>query len=701
MLDLGQVVADRYEIVERLGMGGMAIVYKAKDRKLDRFVTFKVMREEFSSDEEFLSRFQVEARAAARLNHQNIVNVYDVGRDGDVNYIVMEFIDGVTLKDLILKRAPFNNDEILGVAIQISTALEEAHKNNIVHRDIKPQNIMVTSSGVLKVTDFGIARASSASTMTAGSGTMGSVHYFSPEQARGGFVDYRSDIYSLGIIMFEMSTAQLPYDGDNPVAVALKHISDELPSIRILNEKISESTVEIIIKATQKNTRDRYQSAQELSLDLKRALTHESGEYVQRVENVYNQPTIRLTSEEIALINESARKNSKLTQKPKINKRIDTEEIEMVDNDSDFNESGNNIDKDTEKKVVIAATLVSLLIIAIIVAVAVNFYSKRFFPTKPSAVTEVSVPDLFELSFDDAAKKLAEIGLFINETGKVYDDSTASGLIVSQDKSAGSKIPIKDVVSVVVSLGTDKIEVPDFVNKSLEAVNELLTTNDIPFDIIEEYEYSDKIPIFVVISQEPKSGSKLSASEPIKLLISQGPEPTMIKVPNVLGSSEADAINKLQGIGLVISSVSKAPSSTYSEGLISSQSIAANREVLRGTQIELTVSSGKSSATSSPSPAPNSSSAPPTPTPKAVPTKIVKVLKVDPVIPPGYESVLLKILRQTEDGSISEFFNQPVKVSDFPKVFQIEGTGKAEYLVYIDDEFQGNKTVDFSEADEE
>lgn len=273
LLNPGSVLGDRYEIIEKIGSGGMAVVYRGKDKKLDRYVTIKVLREEFIGDEEFIERFRSEACSAARLSHPNIVRVYDVGEDGEINYIVMEYIHGDTLKTAIRKKAPFDSRSIINVAIQIASALSQAHKAHIVHRDIKPQNILVGTDGVVKVTDFGIARAARATTMTTTANAAGSVHYFSPEQARGGYVDEKSDIYSLGITMFEMITGVLPFQGNNSVSIALKHINEELPDIRQYNPNCTPSLEGIIKKATMKKADERYASIDLMLADLMRART--------------------------------------------------------------------------------------------------------------------------------------------------------------------------------------------------------------------------------------------------------------------------------------------------------------------------------------------------------------------------------------------------------------------------------------------
>jgi len=292
----GQIVAERYEIDDVIGSGGMSVVYRAHDKRLDRYVTLKVLKEDYLADDNLIERFPKEARAAAALSHQNIVGIYDHGRDGDIMYIVLEYIDGASLKELINKKSPFDDETNLGVAIQISEGLSEAHANNIIHLDIKPQNILITTSSIVKVADFGIARAAKSVTLNAAAGSMGSVHYFSPEQARGGYIDQKSDIYSLGIVMFEMATGRLPFEGDNEVSVALQHINDPLPEILRFNPNVSESVVRIINKATEKSASKRYQHIDDMTEDLKRALTDASGDFV-NTEKPDDQPTRTITKE--------------------------------------------------------------------------------------------------------------------------------------------------------------------------------------------------------------------------------------------------------------------------------------------------------------------------------------------------------------------------------------------------------------------
>ncbi|MCL1861967.1 MAG: protein kinase, partial [Defluviitaleaceae bacterium] len=294
-LKAGHMVAERYEIDDTIGSGGMSVVYRAHDTRLDRYVTLKVLKEEYLTDESLMERFPKEARAAAALNHQNISSIFDHGRDGDILYIVLEYVDGKSLKELITKKAPFDDETTLGVTIQVAEGLAEAHSNGIIHLDIKPQNILISNASIVKVTDFGIARAAKNVTLNAGAGSMGSVHYFSPEQARGGYIDHKSDIYSLGIVMYEMATGTLPFEGESEVSIALQHINAPLPDILSINPKLSESMVKIIQKATEKSPSKRYQEIDDMTEDLKRALTDASGTFVSEEEDGSDAETRRIS----------------------------------------------------------------------------------------------------------------------------------------------------------------------------------------------------------------------------------------------------------------------------------------------------------------------------------------------------------------------------------------------------------------------
>lgn len=674
ILNSGDIISNRYEILEKLGSGGMAIVYKAKDKKLDRLVTFKVMREEFTSDDEFIGRFRIEAQAAACLTNSNIVNVYDIGQEESIYYIVMEYIDGITLKELIKKRAPFENEEALGVAIQIANALATAHKNNIIHRDIKPQNILVTNLGTVKVTDFGIARAVSSNTVTAdGSNTMGSVHYFSPEQARGGYTDFKSDIYSLGIVLFEMATGMLPFTGDSPVNIALKHINEPLPDIKAINPNVSESIVNIVTKATEKLSSRRYPSISEMSDDLKRAITNSSGDFINRNENIEEYPTLKFTELEIKEI----KKERKLYQNKSQIDIMDTGKEQGID--EDFNDKD---EKSKELKVIIGAIVTSIIIIGLITYVGLKFL-------QPSTSKYIDVPTLEGKTLEDAEKIAKELSFKIDVT-EVYDDEVPEGEIISQEPKELEKIHPGDIIYVNLSLGTDKIEVPDFTLMSMDEVYKQF--DDYKLDIREVPEFSDDIPKLTVIKQEPSKGEMVAPYSELTLYVSQGKKVEMVTVPDIRGKREAEAIQELQKLGIPVGARGKVESTRIEEGRVVSQSMSPGTSIARGSQsITFDISTGSPEPTPSPTPEPT--------------TEVKKILPVElSNIPQDLDTFHLRILEISSKGSIV-FVDMETTRDNYPKEFEVKGKGTVLYSVTIIDPntgtqyYQGESTIEFDEGD--
>lgn len=537
IIDPNTTIAERYTILEKIGVGGMAVVYKAKDEKLNRFVTFKVLKEEHIENDEFISRFAVEAQAAARLSHPNIVNVYDVGNEGNIHYIVMEYIDGITLKELINKKAPFDNQEALSVAIQIASALEEAHKNNIVHRDIKPHNILVTRDGDIKVTDFGIARAATSTTVTVES--MGSVHYFSPEQARGGFVDAKSDIYSLGIVLFEMVTGRLPFQGDTPVALAMKHLREPIPDARRINTDVSESVYKIIIKATQKSSAKRYQTVEEMNKDLKRATKNETGDFVVFEEEDVTSQTIRVTGEEL----DEIKKQSKNIDSD----YDDYDEYESYDRYSVKSKKSTAYasDRKKDRQIVFAAVATALTLIVLITVIVFVFVLPK--------EEDVTVPDFIDKTWDEALKLAEEKQIYIkpdNENPEEYSDSIEKDHILDQNIQKGDTVKIGDTIYLVMSLGSDKIKVPNVVGHSLDEATAEFKDKKIKWE--EKYDYSDDVKKDYVIRQEPESGEEISADSKVIVYISRGKESEAISVPDVIGYTEAAAKRELSRVGFEV-----------------------------------------------------------------------------------------------------------------------------------------------------
>jgi serine/threonine-protein kinase len=539
-LEPGRVIGGRYTVAERIGMGGMAVVYRALDTKLNRAVTLKVMREEHMADQEFIARFQKEAHAAASLSNACIVNVYDVGQEDSMHYIVMEYVEGMTLKELIQEKAPLSNKETASIAEQIAQALSAAHKKGIVHRDIKPQNILVTPQGVVKVTDFGIARAVDGGTITTGPETMGSVHYFSPEQARGGYVDHRSDIYSLGIVMYEMATGRLPFEGDTSVAVAMKHLSEPLPDMREINPIISEKLERIIRKAAEKSTASRYGSADELLEDL---------------------------------WEDSRRRKPASSSRPKDSYKLDAKD---------------------DRKVVAAAIATAFAIIALITFLGWWIIEKN----KP---VQVSAPNVAGLTLERASLRAEELGLVLVPDLK-FDEVVEEGLVISQVEPPGAKLAQGSALHVMVSRGSNMVIMPDVINKTSEEAASILDEHGI--GLSEVTEFSETVVAGHVISQEPAPGEKMDPDTVATLFVSLGPAIKTAIVPNMVEMTESEAIEALQSRGIAVGLSTRAPHDTIPSGRIISQTIKEGTVIVQGgAEVSYVISSGPASGpTATPAP---------------------------------------------------------------------------------------------------
>ena len=659
----GAIISNRYEIIEQIGSGGMSIVYKARDRKLGRVVAIKILRAEYVKDMEFIKRFDIEARSAASLIHANIVNVYDVGHENSLHYIVMEYVDGVTLKELIKEHAPFDNDEILGVAIQIASALGHAHKNNIVHRDIKPQNILVMPKGIIKVADFGIAKASSAKTITVANNAMGSVHYFSPEQAKGGYVSFKSDIYSLGLVIFEMATGKLPFDGDTPVAVAIKQINEELPSIKKFNDNISDRIEKIVSRATEKFASRRYENIEKMENDLKRALANENringinpddnnkknNDNDDDLDSTENFATIKLNEDDIYKIKKEAGNKNKIE-------------------DYDDYDPENELKQMKKEKIVIRAAFITAGILIFLI----SFLGyKIFFSHKP-----VPVPDLVNKSFEEAEEIVKKIGVKIKNSGSEYNNNIEKDKIFAQNYTEGDNLYKGDVIDVKLSLGTKKIYMPDVRNKDLFDAYNLLQS----FNVKEIYEYSESVPNNIVIKQEPSFNELIEENSEVVLYISKGKEIKNVYVPNLIGLSEANAKIKLKDLNLVVGSISKSESEKYAEGIVMGQSITGGKEVAEESIVNLIVSSGVKNKKVNVSPNNNDSNKNNNKNEQKINTPEkeekkeedeTKVLIVDPVnIPSDADKVKIKILKVNADTA-DNFYESEVEINKLPLKFNI------------------------------
>ncbi len=555
----GKILGNRYEIIQKIGNGGMAIVYKARDLTLNRYVAVKVLRDEFTTDEEFIKRFETEAQSAARLIHPNIVSIYDVGVDNNLTYyIVMELIQGKTLKEIIIQeQGPLPWKWSINVSIQIASALEMAHKNNIIHRDIKPHNIIITEDGVAKVTDFGIAKAVSNSTITAFGKTIGSVHYFSPEHARGGYTDAKSDIYSLGVVMYEMVTGKVPFDADTPVSIALKHMQEEPVEPQEINPNIPDAVNKIIMKALQKEPALRYQTATEMLQDLKMSLKDPSGDFV-------DQGGIDPTS---------------------VTRKIDLDEYENIQNkktrNSENNKKENKLKKfiKSHKKLSIFIGLILLFIIAFGGTLGILNL------TNPA---EVQIPNLVGMSKEEAQADAEEAKLKFEVANEEYNAEVPEGFVISQDPKYIENYNVKEgsTVTVVVSKGTEKTKVPNVEGKEEEEAIKLIEEAKLKAEVIEET--SKTVEEGHVISQETEPDTEVSAGDTVKIHVSTGTGIKQVTVQNVVGQTEANAKATLEGQGLKVT-VTNEEDTSKDNGVVLKQSIDSGKTVNEGTAITITV----------------------------------------------------------------------------------------------------------------
>ncbi len=551
----GKILGNRYEIIEKVGNGGMATVYKAEDKVLKRNVAVKVLKDEFTTDEEFIKRFEIEAQSAARLTHPNIVSIYDVGSEDNLYYIVMELIRGKTLKEIIVEeRGPLPWKWSVNVAIQIASALEMAHKNNIIHRDIKPHNIIITEDGIAKVTDFGIAKAVSNSTITAFGTTIGSVHYFSPEHARGGFTDAKSDLYSLGVVMYEMVTGRVPFDADTPVSVALKHMQEEPEEPIELNPNLPSAVNRIIMKALKKDTTLRYQSATDMLADLRQALKNPNGDFVED-------------------------KNYDATARTQ---KINTDLYgNVVEDDNQKRGKKNNKFVAFIKRHKVFSTLIGLILLF---AISLGGTLAYLNITNPA---EVELPELVGMSKEEAQKTAEDLKLVFEVSSEEYNKDVPEGYVISQDPTYIADYNVKEgsTVKVVISKGQEKTTVPKVVGMTRQEAVDALEEANLKAEIVEET--SRTVEEGYVISQEVEAESEAYAGDTIKIHVSTGTGIKQVTVQNVVGQTEADAKSTLEGQGLKVT-VNYAEA-TSNDGKVTAQSVAGGTTVDEGTTVTLTV----------------------------------------------------------------------------------------------------------------
>ena len=628
MIKTGTILGDRYEILEKIGTGGMAEVFKGKDHKLNRYVAVKVLKEEFRDNDGFVKKFKEEAQAAAGLAHPNIVNVYDVGDENGIYYIVMELVEGITLKNYIERKGRLTIKEATSIAIQVSAGLEVAHNNHIVHRDIKPQNIIISREGKVKVTDFGIAKATTSQTTT--SSAMGSVHYASPEQARGGYVDHRRDIYSLGIVMYEMVTGRVPFDGETAVTVAVKHLQEQMVPPSKYCPEIPYSLEQIIKKCTEKSPDRRYQDIGDLMADLKQSLVDPDGDFVQMVDLDEQAKTVIMTKGTTSKVKESRRVNLSKDED-------EDEDDEEEDEDSEDDEDDEELSPTVERAMTIAGVVLAVIIVIIMLLLfskVLGIGKKSNTDTSDSQQTEqsadeeddsssasqgntVNMPSLLGKTYAEARTVLEELGLKIERGESEKSNQYSAGQIIAQSEESGNSVKVGTTVTVTLAAagstassdGTSstgsttsgttttttnsKVTVPPVVGKDENAAKSAITAAGLTVGTVSEAS-SDTVESGLVISQSPSANSETESNGKVNIVLSSGPNKK--KVTDVIGHESSRAQSELAGDGFKVE-VKETYSDDMRAGLVVSTSPDRGSYVQPGSTVTITVSKGREQVT--------------------------------------------------------------------------------------------------------
>ena len=642
MLKPGTILDERYEIIDVVGTGGMSTVYRAKDHRLKRYVAVKVLKTEYSNDANFVSKFRVEAQASAGLTHPNIVSVYDVCEDNGRYFIVMELVEGITLKEYINLNGRLTMDQALDFSMQIASGLEAAHEHHVIHRDIKPQNIIVSKNGNLKVTDFGIAKAATSNTMsTAG---MGSVHYISPEQARGGYSDERSDIYSMGITMYEMVTGRVPFEGDTNVAIALMHIQNEIIPPRELYPDIYSSFEKIIMKATQKKPERRYLTAAALIADLKRVKANPNIDIIVAPAATPNGPTQQFTDSDFQKIKtevelhpvQPGQTSAVTPDRERLNRLINEAEeddygyeeevrqpqprrqsVKKVPDEDDYGydydyqeqpqEEEEDVDPKLAKAVMIGGIAAAVIIFVIVFIVIGNVMGWFKFGKSEDKTTVADTStgtattqekqevvremiDVVGLRDRAAEKSLKDAGFFNIKIETVNDDKVQAEYVISQNYKKGDKLPESTEIVITVSLGAEEVTVPDVSTYTDEQATQVL--KEAGFEVLHSYEFSDTVEKDKIIKTNPEKNTKAAKGSKVTLVVSNGKEVKTVKVPKVTGISESAATSSLSAVNLSVGNVTHENSDDVESGLVIRQSQPEGTEVEEGTKIDIVISEG-------------------------------------------------------------------------------------------------------------
>lgn len=577
MLTKGSYLADRYEILDKIGTGGMSDVYKAMDHILGREVAVKVLKQEFAEDVTFVTKFRSEAQSAAGLEHPNIVNIYDVGSENGMYYIVMEYVEGITLKTYIEKKGQLNFKEAISIAIQVGRGIEAAHNKGIIHRDIKPQNIIISTEGKVKVTDFGIARATSSNTIHAD--VMGSVHYASPEQARNGYVDGKSDIYSLGIVMYEMVTGRVPFDGDTTVAVALQHLQEEMVAPSAYAPELPISLEKIILKCTMKSPDRRYAAIEDLLLDLKKALVSPNEDFVTMGSAEEVEKTRVISPEEQEQIKEGLAGDA-------------DEDDELMDDEDDEDEGP--VNPKLDKAITIMGIAAAVIIIAIVIYIVGSFFGLFKFGTKKNdtkdkdsktQAEQVEMIKVLGMTEDEASSALKKAGVSYEIVYESSDDAE-EGEVIKQSVKEGEKVSSTEKVKITVCKEGD-LEIPSVVG--MDGDSAIQTLKDKGFKANRTFEYSADVAEGQVISQTPTGVGK--KGDTVTIVVSAGIQ--SVQVPSLANKTQQEAANELAAVGLQVGNVTTEYSDNYAAGRVIRQSVTQGKTVDAGTAVDLVISDGK------------------------------------------------------------------------------------------------------------
>ena len=674
---VGKILGDRYEIIEEIGNGGMAIVYKAKCRKLNRVVAIKVLKDEYKVDEEFVKKFNRESQAAASLSHPNIVSVYDVGHDDGIYYIVMELVEGVNLKDYILKNPKMDWRVALKYSMQICSALAHAHRNGIIHRDIKPHNIILSKDGNCKVTDFGIAFVNNMNeTKKIDEGILGSVHYISPEHAKGVITDERSDIYSLGVTMYEMLTGVLPFDSDNAVSVAVMHINSDPKPIKDINIAVPLTLVQIVKKAMSKDILGRYQSANEMYKDLYE-LSNEPDVFVLAKEEPSDLGVTKVISKEETEEIKNKIQNGEKEIVISIDKtpQKKEEEKETVQENKKakkgFFKDLFKAENKKDKVAIISALAVSVILIGMVLTFAVGILAPGIFNFGSN--DEYKIPKFVGSNIEDIKEEYKDIDIEFIISEEQFNDEYNEGIIITQNPDEGMNVKLPVKVRLTVSKGSREIVLSNYVNKEARQAELEITEQGLKY--VEKTEYDEEVPAGYVISQYPLAKTKVLSGTDVTITVSKGANEEFAVVPNLIGLTEAEAKAKLTDYELVLGGIIR-EASDKEEGRVIAQSAPANSELVKKSKVTLTLSNGKKPSSNQGGTSENNPSKPEEPD---EPEVTLKKYTLTLNLPSDKDSVTVKV---DQDGKT--VYNKSVKTSQKTLNVTLEGNGNHNIVVYYD-----------------